>query len=106
MIELPPFQATQGQAAEYQFQWTGNDLTGHIGVVTLKKSPGGVEIGTGSCTLDASGNVEFAFTAAETALFPAREKVGFFVVGVFQVAITGPTSNETFQGPLKVAVEL
>lgn len=105
MIELPPFRATQGQAADYTFTWTGANLTGHSGAVKLIDRSG-EEITTGTATMNSAGEVSFSFTAEDTEDFPALDKTGFFVVGNFQVKITGDTYNETFIGPLAVAGEL
>lgn len=105
MIELPAFRLTQGQAAEYEFTWTGSNLTGHAGPVTIKDKAG-EELWTGTASLTSGGVVSFPLTAAETAEFPALDKPGYFVTGRFQVKITGATYNETFTGPLAVAGEL
>ena len=103
MIELPAFRVTQGQAADYEFTWTGKNLTGHVGAVTIKAKPGGDAIDTATAVMDAAGLITFSFTATETATFPAQARVGYFVTGWFELKVTGATNNETFQGPLAVA---
>lgn len=105
MIELPAFRVTQGQAATYEYTWTGADLTSHSGAVIIQDKSG-EELWSGTASLTSGGVVSFDLTADETADFPALSKPGYFVTGRFQVKVTGSTYNETFTGPLAVAGEL
>jgi hypothetical protein len=106
MIEIPTFRITQGVAATYTYRWTGKNLTGHTGAAAIKDEFGGDLIDTATCILTALGDITFSVTAAESLLFPALEKSGYFPTAVMQLTVSGPTNNEVFQGVVAVAAAL
>ncbi len=103
MNRLPAIKITQGEPFSSSFTVTGQDWTGYTGAVVYKKAPQGEEILATDATGDALGEVSFDLTAAETALFPAFEVIGYRKVGVYQVRMTGGADVQTYQGDLHVA---
>lgn len=115
MIQLPPMKIAQGEPWGYDFTVEGQDWTGYTGTATFKRSLKAVTgyrwwidnqsepIVTVSVVADASGLIQIALTAAQTADFPALDRQGYFRQAVCQVTMTSGADVQTFQARVLVA---
>ncbi len=115
MIQLPPMKIAQGEPYGYDFTVEGQDWTGYAGTATFKRSLKAVNgsrwwitgaeepILTASVTADATGLIQIGLSAAETALFPALDRQGYFRQAVCQVTMTSGADVQTFQARVLVA---
>jgi hypothetical protein len=103
MILLTPIKIAVGEPFSFAFTVTGQDWTGYTGTVLYKKAPQGDLILEDTCTGDALGEVTFALTAAETALVPAFDVLGYRKTGVYQVRLVNGADVQTFQGDMLTA---
>lgn len=117
MIKLPAMKIAQGEPFAYDLTVSGQDWTGWTGTATFKASvkatyrrtPDRIEqepIITATVTPGALGLLEFSLTAAETADFPALERVGYFRQAICEIAMTGGSDVQKFQAPVLVAAEI
>lgn len=115
MIQLPPMKIAKGEPYGYDFTVEGQDWTGYAGTATFKRSLKAVNgsrwwitgaeepILTVDVTADATGVIQIGLTAAETALFPALDRQGYFRQAVCQVTMTSGADVQTFQARVLVA---
>lgn len=114
MIQLPPMKIAQGEPFGYDFTVSGQNWTGYTGTATFKrtlKAVTGSNLLTGeeepivtvSVTANAAGLVQIGLTAAQTALFPALDRQGYFRQAVCQVSLTNGTDVQRFQARVLVA---
>jgi len=115
MIQLPPMKIAQGEPYAYEFTVQGQDWTGWTGTATFKRSVKAVTSGNLLCesdvepivavsvTSDAAGLIQIALTKAQTALFPALNRQGYFRQAMCQVSLVSGSDAQAFQARVLVA---
>lgn len=118
MIQLPPMKIAQGEGFGYDFTVEGVDWTGYTGTATFKRSVKAVTgsnwwsdeqvepIVTVDVVSDAAGLIQIALTPAQTALFPALDRQGYFRQAVCEVSMTNGTDVQKFQARVMVAASV
>jgi hypothetical protein len=113
---------SQGEPFAYDVTVTGQDWTGYTGTVTFKTHPKAnwrratewpfsetqEPFLTVTATGNAAGLVQFGLTAAQTDLFPALPRVGFFRQAVCQIEMTNASTGDVqiFQATVSVAARI
>lgn len=117
MIQLPPMKIAQGEPFGYDFTVQGQDWTGYTGTATFKRSLKSVTgsywwltseqepIVTVTVTANSAGLIQIGLTAAQTALFPALDRQGYFRQAVCEVSMTNGTDVQKFQSRVLVAAD-
>ena len=115
MIQLPPMKIAQGEPFAYDFTVEGQDWTGWTGTATFKRSVKAVTSGNSwtetesepivevDVTADAAGLIQIALTKAQTALFPALDRQGYFRQAMCQVTMVNGLDAQAFQARVLVA---
>jgi len=117
MIQLPPMKIAQGEPFGYDFTVSGQDWTGYTGTATFKRSLKAVPrsnywltseeepIITVTVTANSAGLIQIGLTAAQTALFPALDRQGYFRQAVCEVSMTNGSDVQKFQSRVLVAAD-
>ena len=117
MIQLPPMRIAQGEPYGYDFTVQGQSWTGYTGTATFKRSLKAVTrsnywltseeepIVTVAVTANSAGLIQIGLTAAQTALFPALDRQGYFRQAVCEVSMTNGTDVQKFQARVLVAAD-
>ncbi len=114
-----PMRISQGEPFAYDVTVEGQNWTGYTGTVTFKSHPkaqwrkaidwpfGEVQepFLTVPATGDAAGLIQFGLSAAQTAIFPALPRLGFFRQAVCEIAMTNASTGDVqvFQTTVSVA---
>ena len=115
MIQLPPMKIAQGEPWGYDFTVEGQSWEGYTGTATFKRSVKAVTasnwwsdeqvepIVTVGVVSDPAGLIQIALTPAQTALFPALDRQGYFRKAMCEVSMTDGTDVQKFQARVLVA---
>lgn len=115
MIQLPPMKIAQGEPYAYEFTVQGQDWTGWTGTATFKRSVKAVTSGNWrsetdvepivevDVTADAAGLIQIGLTKAQTALFPALNRQGYFRQAMCQVTMVNGLDAQSYQARVLVA---
>lgn len=109
IIISAPMRISRGEPYAWTATVVGQDWTGYTGLVTFRRNnrlPRATDdvwdeasdvILTETVTGDAVGVLSFSLTAAETLLFPALERMGWFAQGKAEINMTNGTDVQKFQ---------
>ena len=114
-----PMKIAQGEPFNYEFTVEGQDWTGYTGTALFKRAPKAVAryeewtstsqvepILEVAVTAQVDGDVLLALTPAQTAIFPALPRVGYFKQAVCEFSLTNGSDVQKFQVRVLVAAEL
>ncbi len=118
--QLPAMKVSQGEPFAYSRTITGQDWTGYTGTVKFKSAPKAdwrratewpftetqEPFLTATVTGDAAGVLTFNLTAAQTALFPALPKLGFYRQAVAEIAMTNGPDVKIYQATVSTAAQI
>ena len=115
IIISAPMRITRGEPFNWTATVVGQDWTGYTGTVTFRRNvrrrmtvpefypdeadPILVKTVAGT----ALGVLSFSLTAADTDLFPALERMGWFAQGKAEISMTNGTDVQKFQVRVSVA---
>mgnify|MGYP003402772226 CR=1 FL=1 len=117
MIQLPPMKIAQGEPWGYDFTVEGQSWEGYTGTATFKRSVKAITgsnwyddavepIVTVDVVSDAAGLIQIALTPAQTALFPALDRQGYFRQAMCEVNMTDGADVQKFQARVMVAASV
>jgi hypothetical protein len=111
IIISAPMRITRGEPYSWTATVVGQDWTGYTGTVTFRRNstlPRTIDasglvgeetdtILTATVTGDAAGVISFSLTAADTLLFPALDRMGWFAQAKAEINMTDGSDVQKFQ---------
>jgi len=111
---LLPIRLSQGEAFTYAATVVGQDWTGYTGTATFKARPkaqwrivDGIAVQEPIVAVPVTGNalgvLTFTLTPAQTATFPALERIGYFHRAVCEISMSNGSDVRKYQARVSVA---